>query len=40
MRKVYYCLVPQLETEDKVVYFEMKRDGHFTGIAHIRTKDR
>ena len=37
-RRKYYCLVEQLRRDNKVVYFHMDEDGHFTGTTYIRRK--
>jgi len=35
-KRKYYCLMEQLRRDDKVVYFHMDEDGHFTGTTYIR----
>ena len=35
-KRKYYCLVEQLRRDNKVVYFHMDEDGHFTGTTYIK----
>jgi hypothetical protein len=37
IKRKYYCLMEQLRQDNKVVYFYMDKDGHFTGTTYIRS---